>query len=213
MTKATDRSLQDFLDALASDNPTPGGGGAAALTGSQAAALVSMVLNFTVGRKKYADIEAEMQNYLSQSEQLRQDLLAFIDKDAEAFSAVSACYGMPRRTEEEKAARTRAMQSALKGATEVPFAIAEHCLAVLNVIEPVARQGNSNVVSDAATAAHLAYAALHSGLVNVKINLKYIQDEEYTTIWQEKTETLMAHAQTAYQTARAACTETLGVAI
>lgn len=213
MANAADLSLQTFLDALASDSSTPGGGGAAALTGSQAAALVSMVLNFTVGRKKYAAIEEEMQGYLAQSEALRGILLGFIDKDAEAFSAVSACYTMPRNTEAEKAARTQAMQSALKGATEVPFAIAEHCLAVLQLIEPVARQGNTNVVSDAATAAHLAYAGLHSGLVNVTINLKYIQDQAYVATWQEKADILTAHAQSAYQTARAACSATLGVTV
>jgi formiminotetrahydrofolate cyclodeaminase len=206
-------TIQTFLDALAAGTSTPGGGGAAALTGSQAAALISMVSNFTVGRPKYADVEKEMQRYLQHSESLRQELFALIDKDAEAFTAVSACYGMPRQTDEEKAARTEAIQAALRGATEVPYTIAEKCFTVLQLVKPVAEQGNSNVVSDAATAAHLAFGAILSALVNVNINLKYIKDDAYTSAWQARAEKLVADAQMAYNEARAACTNTLGVTI
>ena len=88
--------IGSFLDDLAGGESTPGGGAAAALTGSQAAALLSMVVNFTVGRKKYAAIEEEMRGYLQRTEAIRAELLALADKDAEAFGAVTACYGMPR---------------------------------------------------------------------------------------------------------------------
>ncbi|MEZ4635040.1 MAG: cyclodeaminase/cyclohydrolase family protein [Caldilineaceae bacterium] len=101
MATIAESTISDFLDALASGNSTPGGGGAAALTGSQAAALLSMVINFTVGRPKYAEVEEEMQSYLQHAEALRGELYMFINKDAEAFEAVSACYGMPRSTDEE----------------------------------------------------------------------------------------------------------------
>lgn len=213
MPAAADQTLSQFLDALASKSSTPGGGGAAALTGSQAAALNSMVIHFTVGRKKYASVEEEMKRLLEQCETLRTTLLDFIDRDAEAFQAVSAGYSMPRNTESEKQARSEAIQDGLKGATEVPFAIAAHCLEILRLTKPIAEKGNSNVVSDAATAAHLAFGALLSALVNVNINLKFIHDEEYTSEWSPRAERLVADAQLAYNEARSACSETLGVSV
>ncbi|MEZ4832480.1 MAG: cyclodeaminase/cyclohydrolase family protein [Caldilineaceae bacterium] len=213
MATIAESTISDFLDALASGNSTPGGGGAAALTGSQAAALLSMVINFTVGRPKYAEVEEEMQSYLQHAEALRGELYMFINKDAEAFEAVSACYGMPRSTDEEKQARTAALQQAMRGATEVPYQVAERCLVILQMAKPVAEKGNANVVSDAATAAHLAFGALLSALVNVNINLKYIKDETFTSEWSAKAQSLVASAQMAYNEARTACTETLGVTV
>ncbi len=172
-----------------------------------------MVANFTVGRQKYADVEEEMQSYLKHSEMLRRQLLALVDQDVEAFQAVSACYAMPRSTAEEKAQRTQALQHALRRAAQVPYTVAEHCLLLLQLAKPVAEKGNSNVVSDAATAAHLAFAALLSALVNVNINLKYLKDETFVTEWQTNVERLVATAQMAYNEARAACSEVLGVTV
>ena len=133
----------DFLDALAAGQSTPGGGGAAALTASQAAALISMVINFTVGKKKYAEVEEEMRGYLARSEVLRAELLAEVDADAAAFDAVAATYSMPKETDAEKAARTAAMQKALKQAAQVPYAVAEKCLEIMVLAEPVGAKGNS----------------------------------------------------------------------
>jgi formiminotetrahydrofolate cyclodeaminase len=208
---AADLKTAEFLDLLAAGQSTPGGGGAAALTGSQAAALVSMVINFTVGRKKYAAVEEEMYGYLVQSEQLRQDLLAEVDADAAAFDAVAATYSMPKETDEEKAARTAALQAALKHAAAVPFGVAEQALAIMQLAEPVGAKGNTNVVSDAASALYLAYAALKCALVNVNINLKFIKDEAFVTEWTAKTEEMLARANAAYAAARAAIEQTLGV--
>ncbi|MCY4079212.1 MAG: cyclodeaminase/cyclohydrolase family protein [Caldilineaceae bacterium] len=206
-------TIETFLNELASGESTPGGGAAAALTGSQAAALLSMVLNFSVGRKKYAAVEEELRGHLSRTEGMRAELLNLADKDAEAFGAVAACFAMPRTTEEERAARTKSMQAALRGAAEVPFEIATLCAHILEVTAPVAEKGNSNVVSDAATAAHLAQAALDSALVNVDINLKWLKDEEYVTRMQAEVAALRASAAKNYSAARAACTRTLGVEI
>jgi formiminotetrahydrofolate cyclodeaminase len=208
---AAELTTSSFLEILAAGQPTPGGGGAAALTASQAAALISMVINFTVGKKKYADVEAEMQGYLVRSEQLRRDLLAEVDADAAAFEAVSATYGMPKETEEEKAARTAALQDALKHAAAVPFGVAEQSLAIIELAEPVGAKGNSNVVSDAASALYLAYAALKCALVNVNINLKFIKDEAFVTEWGAKTAAMLQRADAAYAAARKAIEGTLGV--
>lgn len=198
-----------FSDALASRAPTPGGGGAAALTGSQAAALLSMVINFTLGNKKYAAVEQIMAAYLTQSEQLRHALLAMADADVAAFTVVTAGYALPRETAEEKTARTAAIQAALKGAAEVPFTTAQHCLAVMELSEGVARQGNTNVVSDAATALYLAHAALQSAIINVNINLKFIKDETYVATWSAKRDELLKNARQAYATAKTTCESVL----
>jgi methenyltetrahydrofolate cyclohydrolase len=202
-----------FLDALASGQSTPGGGGAAALTASQAAALISMVINFTVGKKKYADVEAEMLGYLAQTEMLRRELLAEVDADAAAFMAVSDTYGMPKDTDAEKAARTAAMQKALKHAAAVPYGVAEKCLTIMRLAEPVGGKGNSNVVSDAASALYLAYGALKCALVNVNINLKFIKDEAFVAEWSATSAGMQAEADVAYAAAKAAIEGTLGVAL
>ena len=206
-------SVETFLNELAAGESTPGGGAAAALTACQAAALLSMVLNFTVGRKKYAAVEEELRGHLLRTEELRAKLLCLADQDAEAFGAVAACYKMPRATEKEKAARAEAMQSALREAAEVPLSIAAHCAMLLDLTPPIAEKGNANVVSDAATAAHLAFAALHSALVNVNINLKFLKDEEYISEGKGRVDALIVAAERSYVAARAACSQTLGITI
>lgn len=206
-------TIRAFSDALAARQSTPGGGGAAALTGSQAAALISMVINFTLGNKKYATVETEMQSWLSQSERLRSELLGLADRDVEVFNAVAACYAMPKESDAEKTARTTALQSALKAAAEVPFTVAEKCLAVLHLAAPVGEKGNANVVSDAGVAMYLANAALYSAMVNVNINLKFIKDTAYVAAWSAKRDMLLAEATTAYTAARTACATTLGVTL
>lgn len=206
-------TIGDFLDQLAAKQSTPGGGGAAALTGGQAAALLSMVINFTLGNKKYAAVEAVMQGYLEQSETLRHALLALADQDVAAFNAVAACYAMPKATDNEKTIRTAALQTALKRAAQTPFTTAERCLEVMRLVEPVGRQGNTNVVSDAATALYLAQAALQSALVNVNINLKFIKDEAFVADYTTRRDTLLADAATVYAKGKAACEAVLEVAL
>lgn len=205
MTSTATMAIGAFLDQLAAKQSTPGGGGAAALTGSQAAALVSMVLNFTVGVKKYADVEEEMQGYLRQSEALRQQLLQLADEDVEAFAAVSACYGMPRATDAEKAARTAALQNALKGAAQTPFKTAQASLEVMKLAGPVGAKGNVNIASDAATALYLANAALKSAIVNVNINLKFIKDDAFVAEWSARRDALLATADALYAQRKTAC--------
>lgn len=213
ITSTGDATVGTFLDALAARQSTPGGGGAAALTGSQAAALISMVINFTIGSKKYEDVQDEMKAYLVQSESLRSDLLELADRDVRAFKAVSACYGMPRNTDAEKAARTAALQAALKAAAEVPFVTAQRCLEILQLVQPVAEKGNQNVVSDAAVAFHLAGCALKSALVNVDINLKFIRDDVFVEEWSTKRNELLSEVDTVSLRAKQACEEALEMSL
>ncbi len=211
--RTADRPIVSFLDALASGQSTPGGGGAAALTGSEAAALLSMVINFTVGKKKYAAVDEEFRGYLVRTEALRTELLALADDDVVAFNGVAACYGMPKATDEEKAARTAAMQAALKGAAKVPMTVAEKCLTALELVEPVGRQGNTNVVSDAGVAMYLGFAALQSALINVNINLKFIKDEAFVAEYSARRDAVLTAANAAYAAGKAACETTLEIAL
>jgi formiminotetrahydrofolate cyclodeaminase len=210
MATTAEMTVGEFSDALAAQTSTPGGGGAAALAGAMAAALLSMVVNFTLGKKKYAEVQEEMARILVETEAIRVNLLALADADVEAFSAVAATYSMPKESDFDKSARSAALQSALKGATKVPFVIAERCLSILILTAPVAEKGNSNVVGDAVTAMHLAQGALHGAIVNVDINLKAIKDESFVGEWGAKRDTLLAEADLALAVARRACASALG---
>jgi formiminotetrahydrofolate cyclodeaminase len=201
----------EFLDALASGEPTPGGGGAAALTASQAAALLGMVLNFTVGKARYAEVEAEMRGYLTRTEALRQTLLDQVDEDAAAFGGVAASYAMPKGTDHERALRAEALEMALRQAAAVPQAVAEGCLELVRLAEPIGARGNRHVVSDAATALYLADGALRSALMNVRINLKSIKDADFVAAHSARATTLLAEAEQARARAQQAIERSLGV--
>ncbi len=188
----TEKSVATFLDELASSAPAPGGGSVAALSGALGAALVSMVCNLTVGKKKYADVEEEIKNILAQSEALRRELVNLLEEDIQVYTKVSQAYKMPRGTEEEKRARAEAIQAALKEATDVPMRVAEACVKVLDLCSPVAEKGNVRAVSDAGIGALMAEAGLRSAALNVLINLGAIKDEAFVAENRAKLEGLLA---------------------
>jgi methenyltetrahydrofolate cyclohydrolase len=172
-------SVQTFLDALASQDSTPGGGSAAAILGAMGAALVSMVCNLTVGKKNYAAVESDMQVLLKQAEQSRQKLIALIQSDVEAFNKVMAAYGLSKNTDQEKASRTAAIQAALKQATQATLDCASISREVMRLAETAAEKGNINVVSDAGVAVLAAHAALKAAALNVYVNVSNIKDQEF----------------------------------
>lgn len=176
MNEIEDQSLNAFLDALASGSPTPGGGGAAALMGAQAAALVSMVCNLTIGKPKYAEVEAQMHSVLQQSEVLRTKFMTMLTADVTVFNQVMAAYGLPKATDEEKAIRSGEIQEALKAATEVPLDCAKACAEAIALSKIVAEHGNLNVISDAGVAAMAGFGALKSAALNVYVNTGAIKD-------------------------------------
>lgn len=176
---AENETIQDFLDGLASSAPTPGGGGAAAISGAMGAALVSMVCNLTIGKKKYVAVEAELRELLAKSEALRTTLTGMIADDVEAFDAVMGAYGLPKATDAEKAARAEQIQAALKVATDVPLACCRTCREVIDLAHVVAEKGNLNVVSDAGVAVLSAYAGLRSAALNVYVNAKGLDDRAF----------------------------------
>lgn len=173
-----EKKVSNFLDELASNSPTPGGGSVAALAGALGAALISMVGNLTVGKKKYEDVEEEIKRILSSSEKLRYELSQLIEEDVKVFNNFMSTYKMPKETEDEKKVRAEKIQESLIEAAKVPLKVAHKCLDILSLSKEVAEKGNINVVSDAGVAALLAEAALESAILNVKINLKMIKDEK-----------------------------------
>ena len=174
-----DKSIDVFLNELASKSATPGGGSAAAVMGAQSAALTSMVCNLTIGKPKYAEVETQMQDLLAKSENLRHVLIGMIKADVDVFDRLMACYGMAKETDEEKTARSAAIQSVLKEATEVPLACAKACAEAITLSRIAADKGNTAVISDAGVAVMAGYAGLKSAALNVYINAGSLKDREF----------------------------------
>jgi len=169
-------TLREFLDALASRAPVPGGGSAAALVGALGAALTSMVAALTVDSPAYADVAASMKVLLGRSEALREELQSLVEQDSRAYGGVAAAFRMPKSTAAEEEARGQALQQALVGATETPLQVQRAAYTVAELAARAAEQGNRNVVSDAGVAALLAEAACRAAALNVRINTPYLAD-------------------------------------
>jgi formiminotetrahydrofolate cyclodeaminase len=176
---AKNEQIGSFLDALASDAPTPGGGGAAALSGAMGAALVSMVCNLTIGKKNYEAVSDDLKKTLEKAEKLRDELTKGVDEDVVAFDTLMGAYGLPRATDEDKAKRSEAIQKALKAATLAPLHTCKLCYEVIGLSKEAADNGNLNVISDAGVAVLAAHAGLRSCALNVFINAKSIKDRAF----------------------------------
>ncbi|WP_130863647.1 cyclodeaminase/cyclohydrolase family protein [Bacilliculturomica massiliensis] len=172
------KSCEEWIAELASGAPTPGGGGASALVGAVGIALGSMVGNLTVGKKKYADVETEMQELLKKSDELMKKLEDLVEQDALAFAPLAAAYRLPAGTAEEKRAKEDAVQEALIGATACPMSIAKCCYDALELLEEYAHKGSVMAVSDAGVGAACCRAALEGARLNILINLKLMKDED-----------------------------------
>jgi formiminotetrahydrofolate cyclodeaminase len=184
--------IGSYLDKLASGEPEPGGGSAAALVGALGAALVTMVTELTLGKEKFASVQDSIAAIRADSEKLRAELTRLVSLDADAYAKVAEAMKMPKETDEQKAERARLLQAALKGAAEVPLQVAEAAAAVARLSLPAAEQGNPNAVSDAGVAVALADAAAQSAALNVKINLAWIDDKDYTEATWARVESLLA---------------------
>jgi formiminotetrahydrofolate cyclodeaminase len=194
-----DTNVQTFLDQLASQASTPGGGSAAAIMGAMGAALVSMVCNLTIGKKNYAAVEADLKQVLQQSEGLRQRLTGMVADDIRVFNQVMAAYGMPKDTDEQKSARMPAIQDALKEATVVPLACAKACAEVIDLSRTAAEKGNLNVISDAGVAVMAAYGALKSAALNVYINVGDIKDQDFANAMKNELESVLSRCESEAQ--------------
>ena len=178
-------TLTEFVSRLASGDAVPGGGGASALCGCLGAALGSMVAHLTVGRKRYASAEAQMEAAL------RKEFLALIDQDAEMFLPLSRAYSLPRGTQEEKETRDRVMKEALKDACQVPLQIMEKSCRTLDLIRMAAELGSRAAVSDAGDAAVFCRSALQGAALNVFINTKYMKDRDLAVEYNSRADSML----------------------
>ncbi len=174
-----DLNIVEFIEKTASNEPVPGGGSIAALSGSIAVALAEMVANLTIGKKKYVDVEGEMKEVLSALEGKRKELIELIDKDATSFDGVMKAFKMPKETEEEKALRAAKIEEETKYASSVPLETARVAYSILDYSKIVIEKGNKNAVTDGAVSAMMARTAVLSALMNVRINLGGIKDKEF----------------------------------
>ncbi|MBQ6670538.1 MAG: cyclodeaminase/cyclohydrolase family protein [Firmicutes bacterium] len=183
-----DLSVRAFTDELAAKVSVPGGGGASALVGALASALGSMVGNFTLGKKKYADVEPEIIRLMDKAAELQNKLLACIDKDAEGFEPLSRAYGLPK----DAPGRDETLEKCLRDAAAVPFEIAELAAEVIAVQEEFAKKGSKLMVSDAGCGAAFARAALEGAVLNVRVNTKLMKDREYAADLDARVDELLA---------------------
>ena len=172
-------TIQEFAMQTASNEPVPGGGSISALAGSLAAALTEMVAGLTIGKKKYADVEEEMKAAAEPMKAVCAQLLDDIKRDSESFDQYMQALTLPKETEEEKEARTEAMQNGLKAAVEVPLSVAKAACGILPYAETMVVKGNRTAVTDALVATMMARTAVLGAGFNVKINLESIKDQEY----------------------------------
>src|SRR5919106_2174509 len=195
MAQFKDIAIEPFLDALASNTATPGGGSAAAIFGAMGAALVTMVCNLTIGKKKYADVEEEMKDVLGKAEALRHKLTGMIEDDVRAFDSVMGAYGMAKGTDAEKAAREKSIQAALREATEVPLRCCHAAREVIDLALIASEKGNLNVISDAGVGVLAGYAALRSAALNVFTNARMITDKSFAEAKLKELNDLLAGAE------------------
>jgi glutamate formiminotransferase / formiminotetrahydrofolate cyclodeaminase len=167
----------DFLDALAAGTPTPGGGSAAAYAAAMGAGLVAMVAQLSMGKKKYEDVEEVMAGILAEAEVLRASLTKAVEDDAAAFEAIMQAFKLPKETDAEKAVRSQKIQEATLYATQIPLQTAKDAVSVIGLALKVAQMGNTNAITDGASGAAMARAALTSAGYNVRINLASLKDK------------------------------------
>lgn len=173
-----DKPLQNYLDELASSQPTPGGGSAAALSGAMGAGLASMVARLTLGKDAYAAVQPEIEAISQHTERLRTRFQQLMQEDIEAYGRLSSTFKLPRTTPEEKVARTEAIQKQLAGAALVPLEVAECAAELVHYCLRIAEIGNANVLSDVATGAALASSAGTGASWMVRTNLRAMKDLE-----------------------------------
>ena len=172
------KTIQGFLEVLSSKEPVPGGGGASALAGALGNALGQMVANLTIGKKKYADVEAEIKELLGRMQKLQAAFVTLADRDAQVFAPLAQCYSLPSLTEEEKAYKEKVMEERLLDASFVPLEIMEHAVAMLGILEILGDKGSRLAVSDVGVGVQFIRASLLGAVMNVYINTKSMKNRE-----------------------------------
>lgn len=189
----------NFLNALASSSPTPGGGSAAAYAAAMAASLVGMVARLTIGKKKYAQFEEQMRSVEQQAEYLRGYFTNAVSEDSAAFEAVMEAYRLPKNSSQEKEQRRDQIQAVTLKAAQVPLEVARKSVKVLELTQTVVNHGNLNAISDAGSAAGLALAAISGATLNVRINALNLQDKTISTQLTDESRDLQKRAKSLHE--------------
>lgn len=192
--KLAELKTAEFVDLLASDAPAPGGGSAAALEGALGAALTAMVCGLTVGKKKYAEFQELAEEAQKKATDLKARFVDVMDRDTEAFNVVSAAFGMPKATDEEKAARSAAIQKGLEGCTKTPFEMMELAAETLELTASILGKSNDSAASDLGVSALSLRAAIQGAWLNVLINIGSLKNKELAEDYRAKGEALLAKA-------------------
>ena len=186
--KLIQESCEKFAQLLASKSPVPGGGGASAIVGALSVALCSMAGNFTVGKKKYADVEDDIKIILEKAEDLRLKLLELVDEDAEAFEPLSQAYSIPKDNPE----RDEILEKALLNACKAPLKIIESCAEVIKLLEEMSEKGSKLLISDVGCGAYLCRAAMESAALNVFVNTTLLKNREEAAKLETQTEKFLS---------------------
>lgn len=189
-----DLTVKEFLDKVAGNDPVPGGGSIAALNGALASALAGMVAGLTIGKKGYEERQEMMDQIRQLTAVQQQQFVADIDRDSEAYNRVFDCFKLPKATDEEKAARSAAIQEATQFAALVPMQVARNAYELMPLIADVARLGNRNAVTDACVAMMAARSAVLGALMNVRINLGSLKDKTFVEQMQTEADALESKA-------------------
>lgn len=184
-----------FLDALASSDPTPGGGSVSAYAGALAAGLISMVCRLTLGQKRFASVQDDMAAALERSEDIRAELTRLTEADMTAYGAFAAAQKLPRATDAEKAERSEKMQAALRDCALVPLRTARACRRLLELCPEVVGKGNPAALSDVGVAALLAQSALRGAALQVATNLAWLKNADFIAEQRRNTAEVLAGTQ------------------
>ena len=185
--RLTDKSCAVFVDTLAAKESVPGGGGAAALVGALAAALCSMVGNFTTGKKTYAAVEADVQRMLGKAQDVRVRLLGLVEEDALAFAPLAEAYGIPK----DDPSRAEVLEAATKGACVAPVEMMRQIADAIELLEEMGEKGSRLLISDVGCGALLARAALEAAAMNVFVNTKSYKQAEWACALEKECDELL----------------------
>jgi methenyltetrahydrofolate cyclohydrolase len=186
MAGIVDLTVSEFLRQLAAEQPTPGGGSAAALAGALGAGLVCMVCVYTIARERYRDADDRARRLLDRAQELQGDFERATEADAAAYQSFVDAQRLPRDSQRQRAARSAAMQQALRASTDVPLDVAAAAAEVVGLAHVAAEIGNESLISDAAVAASLAFAAFQSARLNVELNTASIIDQSFAQAARER---------------------------
>lgn len=188
MNRLTDKSCSAFAEVLAAKESVPGGGGAAALVGALGVALASMVGSFTTGKKRYTEVEGDIQRMLADAEAIRVRLIELVEEDAEAFFPLSQAYGIPK----EDPTRAEVLESATKNACAAPIEMMRQIAKAIALLEEMGEKGSKMLISDVGCGALLCRAALEAASLNVFVNTKTLKDRAFAEETEAECDALLA---------------------